>query len=144
MRSKPFRLLLSGIFLLGVALNSGFHLSEAHAQETPNCAEPTTQSEMTECAGLDYEKADGELNAEYQKIRKVLKDRDKASDDSSDSAADALVASQRAWVAFRDANCEVAGFQARGGSMEPMLVSTCLADMSRKRSEELRNLSEGF
>ena len=33
---------------------------------------------------------------------------------------------------------------ARGGSMEPMLISSCLAEMSGKRAEELRQLSEGF
>ena len=59
-------------------------------------------------------------------------------------ATDALVTAQRAWVAFRDANCALSGFQARGGSMEPMLISSCLAEMSGKRAEELRQLSEGF
>lgn len=49
-----------------------------------------------------------------------------------------------AWVSFRDANCEAAGFQARGGTMEPMLVSSCLADMSKKRAEELLTLADGF
>jgi uncharacterized protein YecT (DUF1311 family) len=47
-------------------------------------------------------------------------------------------------VAFRDANCALAGFQARGGSMEPMLISSCLAETSGKRAEELRQVSEGF
>jgi uncharacterized protein YecT (DUF1311 family) len=54
------------------------------------------------------------------------------------------VTAQRAWVAFRDANCALSGFQARGGSMEPMLIASCRAEMSAKRAEELRQLSEGF
>ncbi|CDI09368.1 lysozyme inhibitor LprI family protein [Agrobacterium pusense] len=114
------------------------------AAQEPNCKEPQTQADMTICAGKDYEKADKELNVAYQKLRKLLIERDKAADADGKGATDALVTAQRAWVAFRDANCAVAGFQARGGSMEPMLISSCLAETSGKRAEELRQLSEGF
>ncbi|MFF2319568.1 lysozyme inhibitor LprI family protein [Agrobacterium sp. NPDC058088] len=116
----------------------------AMAQAEPNCKEPQTQADMTICAGKDYEKADKQLNVDYQKLRKLLVERDKAADADGKGATDALVTAQRAWVAYRDANCALAGFQARGGSMEPMLISSCLADMSGKRAEELRQLSEGF
>nr|WP_193600476.1 lysozyme inhibitor LprI family protein [Agrobacterium salinitolerans] len=115
----------------------------ATAQE-PNCKEPQTQADMTICAGKDYEKADKQLNVDYQKLRKLLVERDKAADADGKGAADALVTAQRAWVAFRDANCALSGFQARGGSMEPMLISSCLAEMSTKRADDLRQLSEGF
>ena len=114
------------------------------AAQEPNCKEPQTQADMTICAGKDYEKADKELNVAYQKLRKLLIERDKAADADGKGATDALVTAQRTWVAFRDANCALAGFQARGGSMEPMLISSCLAETSGKRAEELRQLSEGF
>lgn len=114
------------------------------AAQEPNCKEPQTQADMTICAGKDYEKADKELNVAYQKLRKLLIERDKAADADGKGATDALVTAQRSWVAFRDANCALAGFQARGGSMEPMLISSCLAETSGKRAEELRQLSEGF
>lgn len=116
----------------------------ALAQEEPDCKAPETQADMTFCAGKDYDEADSQLNAEYQKVRKQLAARDKSADESGKGASEALVAAQRAWVAFRDANCDAFGFQARGGTMEPMLVSSCLADMSRKRADELRQLAEGF
>ena len=51
---------------------------------------------------------------------------------------------QRGWIAYRDGQCELAGFEARGGSMEPMLVSGCLADLTRKRTKELKEfIGEG-
>ena len=125
-----------------VCVTAGISMPVA-AQE-PNCKEPQTQADMTICAGKDYEKADKQLNAEYQKLRKLLTERDKTADADGKGATDALVTAQRAWVAFRDANCALSGFQARGGSMEPMLISSCLAEMSGKRAEELRQLSEGF
>ena len=125
-----------------ICITAGISMPVA-AQE-PNCKEPQTQADMTICAGKDYEKADKQLNVDYQKLRKLLVERDKAADADGKGAADALVTAQRAWVAFRDANCALSGFQARGGSMEPMLISSCLAEMSTKRADDLRQLSEGF
>ncbi|WP_454701618.1 lysozyme inhibitor LprI family protein [Agrobacterium burrii] len=133
------------LFVAAVLLTvtAGFSMPAA-AQSEPDCKAPETQADMTICAGKDYEKADKQLNAEYQKLRKLLTERDKTADASGKGATDALVTAQRAWVAFRDANCALSGFQARGGSMEPMLISSCLADLSGKRAEELRQLAEGF
>ena len=125
-----------------ICITAGISMPVA-AQE-PNCKEPQTQADMTICAGKDYERADKKLNVEYQKLRKLLTERDKAADADGKGATDALVTAQRNWVAFRDANCALSGFQARGGSMEPMLISSCLADMSGKRAEELKALTDQF
>lgn len=130
-------------FVAALLLTGGLSLPAA-AQDEPDCKAPETQTDMTICAGKDYEKADKQLNAEYQKLRKALTARDKTADADGKGATEALVAAQRAWVAFRDANCALSGFQARGGTMEPMLISSCLAEMSGKRAEELRQLGEGF
>lgn len=140
MPKRSFLSLSASVFLVGLGGATG-----AFSQEDKvNCANPQTQMEMTQCAGEDYDKADKDLNVQYQKLRKLVAERDKSADESTKGAVDALVAAQRAWVAFRDANCDFEGFQARGGSMEPQLVASCLADMSRKRTDELRALSEGF
>lgn len=135
-------LLCGGIIVLTATLLTG--AQDARAQEEPNCAEPVTQRDMNACADIEYDKADKDLNAAYRQLRTKVSDWDKSADEASKGAVDALVAAQRAWVAFRDANCEVAGFQARGGTMESMLVSSCLADMSTKRAAELRELSDGY
>ena len=129
-------IMLSATFLAGA--------QDAWAQEDPNCAEPVTQRDMNACADIEYDKADKDLNAAYKQLRTKMSDWDKSADEESKGAVDALVAAQRAWVAFRDANCEVAGFEARGGTMESMLVSSCLADMSTKRAAELRELSDSY
>nr|WP_234881797.1 lysozyme inhibitor LprI family protein [Agrobacterium larrymoorei] len=119
-------------------------MANVRAEDAPDCSNPQTQFDLNQCAGVDYDKADKELNAEYQKLRKLLADRDKDADENTKGAVEALVAAQRAWVAFRDANCKLSGFQARGGSMEPMIVASCLADMTREQTEELKSLSERF
>lgn len=139
MNPQNFPLAAAALLLL-----TGGAAGPAFADDAPDCKAPQTQADMTICAGKDHDKADKDLNAAYQKLRKQLADRDKTADASSKGATDALVTAQRAWVAFRDANCALSGFQARGGSMEPMLIASCLADMSSKRAEELKALTDQF
>jgi uncharacterized protein YecT (DUF1311 family) len=84
---------------------------------------------MNVCAADGYKKADAELNAAYGKITHRLK--------GGSSATQLLTKAQKAWVAFRDAECQFAGSAAAGGSIQPMIVSGCLEALTRKRTEAL-------
>ncbi|MCO5080295.1 MAG: lysozyme inhibitor LprI family protein [Rhizobiaceae bacterium] len=112
----------------------------AAAQEDLDCENAMAQVELNMCADQDYRKADAELNKIWKEARQTAKelDADQSSDDMKGAEA-ALLAAQRAWITYRDRSCELAGFEARGGSMEPMLVSGCLAEMTRARTKELRS-----
>jgi uncharacterized protein YecT (DUF1311 family) len=116
--------------------------SFAGANAQPDCKEPVTQSDMNICSNLDWQQADKELNTVYRKAVDFAKDEDKSFADQPEleGALKALKKAQRAWVDYRDGQCEGYGFGARGGSMEPMLVSGCLADLTRKRIHELKEL----
>ncbi|WP_223218014.1 lysozyme inhibitor LprI family protein [Rhizobium wenxiniae] len=113
-------------------------------QVQPDCEEPQTQADMTICAGQDLADADKALNAQYQVTRRVLKERDADASTELKGGVEALVKAQRAWLAYRDAQCASVGFQARGGSMEPMLISMCEADLTRKRTAELKALVDNM
>ena len=108
----------------------------ARADDAPNCKDPQDQSSMTQCAGLDFEKADKELNALWPKLKSDAEVSDK--DTGKHEYADALLASQRDWIAFRDAECTWQGFEAHGGSLEPMLVNVCSARLTRERIKQLQ------
>jgi uncharacterized protein YecT (DUF1311 family) len=58
-------------------------------------------------------------------------------------AVKALKKAQRAWIDYRDGHCEGVGFEARGGSMEPMVVSGCKAGLTNNRIRELHDLIKG-
>lgn len=121
----------------------------ALAQEEPkvDCGNAMTQSDMNVCANKDYEAADKELNAVYRTTLTAMQATDKELgeiDPNYVGAVDALKKAQRAWIGYRDGQCDLAGFEARGGSMEPMLVSGCLADLTKKRTAELKSLTEGL
>ena len=50
-----------------------------------------------------------------------------------------LKEAQTAWIKYRDANCQFVGDQYKGGSMRPMIAALCLADVTKRRTTELRN-----
>ncbi|CAD7054512.1 hypothetical protein RHAB21_00556 [Pseudorhizobium halotolerans] len=127
--------MLSAMLLSGVP---------ATAQDDPevDCRNPVTQMEMTYCAEQDFAEADEQLNAQYKVTRQAMKDWDGDAMDGLGSAADALLASQRAWLAFRDAQCALYGYQARGGTMEPMLIYGCQAELTRQRTQQLKEQTD--
>jgi uncharacterized protein YecT (DUF1311 family) len=118
--------------------------SPVAAQDEIDCNNAMAQQDMNACAYKDYEAADAELNAVWKEARTAAKDLDAELSEDLKGAEKALLAGQRGWIAYRDGQCELAGFEARGGSMEPMLVSGCLADLTRKRTKELKeSIGEG-
>ncbi|MCL6707263.1 lysozyme inhibitor LprI family protein [Pseudomonas sp. R2.Fl] len=111
-----------------------------------DCENAQTQTDMNICAGLDYEEADKALNAQWPLTRKAMVEWDKQLGDAQTEpgAEKALLKAQRAWLDYRDGQCEAQGFSVRGGSMEPLVVSSCLAELTRKRTEELKAMADGF
>ena len=110
------------------------------------CDDPQTQLALNTCAGIDFEQADERLNAQWLETVTYMKARDAEIDRAEDSQPghyETLLAAQRAWLAYRDAQCRSEGFLARGGSMHPMLVSQCKAYMTELRTEQLRVLAAG-
>lgn len=118
----------------------------ANPAEEPalDCENAITQQDMNRCAHLDYEEADRALNAQWAETSAVMKKWDaeymELIRDGRPGFYQALLEAQRAWLAFRDAHCLSEGFGARGGSLEPLLVSTCKTRMTKQRTEELREL----
>jgi uncharacterized protein YecT (DUF1311 family) len=108
-----------------------------------DCNNQMAQMEMNICAEQDFEAADAELNAVWKDARKAAKELDAELPEELKGAEKALLAAQRAWIGYRDGQCEVAGFEARGGSMEPMLVSGCKATLTRARTKDLREFIGG-
>jgi uncharacterized protein YecT (DUF1311 family) len=116
----------------------------ALAQDKLNCVDPQAQIEMNMCAWQDFEKADAELNAIWKDAMTAAKALDaEESNPNLKGAAKALLAGQRGWIAYRDGQCELAGWEAHGGSMEPMLESGCKAELTRERTSQLKAFISG-
>ena len=111
----------------------------AFAEEQPDC-ENGSQMELNMCAYNDFQNADVALNKLWPQVKKFAADGDADLDKSQQGYAKALLASQRGWLTYRDGQCELYGFQSRGGSMEPMLVSGCKARLTKARVKELKDI----
>lgn len=112
----------------------------------PDCENAMTQTDMNICAGDAYAEADKALNVQWMATKKAAAVWDDLieSEDRPRGAEERLLKAQRAWLAYRDSQCEALGFTVEGGTMQPLVVSSCLADLTRKRTEELGQLSDGF
>jgi uncharacterized protein YecT (DUF1311 family) len=102
-------------------------VSAAAAQDCDRKDE--TQSGMTICASADFAASDRQLNATYGEIMKRLAD--------DQAGRKRLQAAQRAWVSFRDAECEFQTAMTIGGSIHPMLVAQCRTELTDGRTKQL-------
>lgn len=102
------------------------------------------QQHMNLCWAAQAARADVELNLTYGILRDRMRQLDIAySDMRALSEPDktyehALRDAQRAWIAFRDAECNLRKLEVRGGSWVPTVYSVCLQRMTLERTQELR------
>ncbi|KAF2335101.1 lysozyme inhibitor LprI family protein [Flavobacterium daemonense] len=114
---KNFFLYFSTIFLFGFSTN-------LLAQ---------TQLEMNQIAIDNLKKADNKLNQVYQNLMKKLDEKEK----------NLLIAAQKNWIKFRDSKCDFEKQQYDGGSIQPSIYYTCLAECTEDRIKDLkRNLED--
>ncbi len=104
-----------------------------------DCA-PTDESQMclTFRAGAEYKAQDDKLNKTYGEIVGRLS--------ASPEDKKLLQAAQRAWIAFRDAECAFSNNHSEGGSIHPMLLLMCKTELTKARTEQLSaylNCEEG-
>jgi uncharacterized protein YecT (DUF1311 family) len=100
-----------------IAALVAFPTSHAHAQ---------SQAEMNHQAAKDFAKADAQLNSTYAALMAKLPDAE---------SKRKLKESQRAWIAFRDAE---AAFEGRGGTMAPTLRYATKTELTQQRIKQLK------
>ena len=88
-----------------------------------------SQSEMNIQAQEDAAKADKVLNQVYKKVLASL----------DEDGVKLLKESQRAWIAFRDAEAKFAEDEARGGSMAPLLYFGAVHRLTEERIKQLKD-----
>ncbi|MEO1590331.1 MAG: lysozyme inhibitor LprI family protein [Cyanobacteria bacterium J06632_22] len=96
--------------------------------EKQDCGQLATQSDINTCARANYTVSDRSLNQVYQTLRSTLSSEDKAK----------LTTAEQAWIEFRDAQCEFERSRFDGGSIAPLILSSCLEQITDLRIDELR------
>ncbi|WP_081909349.1 lysozyme inhibitor LprI family protein [Flavobacterium sp. ASV13] len=92
-----------------------------------------TQLEMNQTAINNFKKADDKLNQVYKNLVKKLDEKEKS----------LLITAQKNWIKFRDSKCDFEKQQYDGGSIQPLIYYTCLAESTEDRIKDLkRNLDD--
>jgi len=104
-------------------------LSAANAMDCDNAPDQAT---MNVCADMALKATDTRLNTVYRAITRRLAD--------DPDTLKQLVTAQRAWIAFRDAECTFRSSGVSGGSAYPMVYATCLDGLTRSRLDALKEL----
>ena len=101
-----------------------------------------TQGQMTAQAGARWRAADATMTAQWRTTFAAMKRRDAAvkTRGGGFGYAAATLASQRAWLQYRDAQCVIEGGEFVGGSLQAMTRSGCLARLTTERTRQLKDL----
>ena len=105
-------------------------------------AAPATQTQMgmNYCSYQDYQKADRALNLIWPQVKAKMQALDNSTREWMPEQANGeenLIKAQRAWIDYRDGHCTAEGAEYAGGSIRPLIENTCLASLTRHRTEEL-------
>jgi uncharacterized protein YecT (DUF1311 family) len=106
-----------------------------------NCGDKPSQTAMTMCQAQVSERADAEMNQVWKQVYAQMQrsDREEPATTRSDLGfAPALLASQRAWLKYRDAECQIESYEWRGGSMQSFTYNQCTTALTQERTRQLR------
>ena len=106
----------------------------AAAPQGDPCRTKANQLELTQCADRERAKSEAALSQAYKSLLADLDDEHRP----------LLEKAQSAWLAFRDADCELDASHALGGSMFPMLVADCRSGMADTRVKDIKTLRKNL
>lgn len=112
---------LASIIRAAVLLGMSFNVQSA------DCNHAVDQSTLNRCADQEFEAADARLNTTYKALAQQL----------DTTSLERLKQAQRAWVAYRDAQCAFESEPSKDGSIYPMILSTCMEQATTARTSEL-------
>jgi uncharacterized protein YecT (DUF1311 family) len=93
---------------------------------------------MTECIWSHYRDADAELNRVWRDVLATIEGADYLPANEIAAWRDELVQAQRAWVQFKEHDCEGAvAYEWYGGSGADAAVGACLYSHTRARIDDL-------
>lgn len=92
-----------------------------------------TQSEMNEEAFNAYTLADKKMYETYKLILANLSTKDEK---------DLLIASQKAWIVYKEAHCKSIAKGYEGGSMQPLIYNSCMEGITNERINQLNQYNE--
>ena len=124
------------LFLALVAAMAAAPMARA---QVPNPIDCNRAVELNYCADREYQKADEALNDAYRQVLESVKSSQGEPPYDAKSWENELRGAQRAWIAFRDADCKaLTPMEWSGGSGTTLAVLTCMIEATKARTSALR------
>jgi uncharacterized protein YecT (DUF1311 family) len=103
-----------------------------------DCTVINDSNQIYLCSQEKKKENDMQLNLTYKQLISKIKQTYAGHDELKENYLDTIKKSQQTWLRFRDSNCEVYAFQIEQSSQaHETTTNECVADMSKKRIEEL-------
>lgn len=109
------------------------------ANDCQNLPGGSTTLGIVGCIQAETSVWDALLNEEYRATRDAMRAADAAYGGAIDRT-EALLKAQRAWIAFRDADCAAAYARWQDGSIRNVVASNCHMTMTAARAIALRDM----
>jgi uncharacterized protein YecT (DUF1311 family) len=109
-------------------------------QDAWPCDQANTTVDMISCAEREFRKHDADMSRAYRELVDRAKTMNTPEQGYGPPPLDALQQSQRAWLAFRDADCHWKSTSFYGGTGQAVIAANCRAVMTRDRAAELRSM----
>lgn len=127
--------MLRALFLLTLIAPTAAH---AGASTNIDCSAARASAEVEHCAALAQQKTEEALNVTYKTLVTELSRPDTEQDHYTAYRKQLLVA-QRAWIAFRDADCAAQHEMHRTSAIGNTLLLNCKQQRAEQRIKELQN-----
>lgn len=113
------------------------------AETVPDCKNTSNQIEISECALIEWRKADADLNRQWKLTLATVK-RNGDGAISAAQTADYLLKAQRAWITYREAHCDSLHPYTMRVQLDYSLNVWCQTGLTQARIEELRDLEKAY
>lgn len=113
-------------------LASAVVYGEEAQQSYDDCQQSAvTTTDIVACITEAFEREDQRLNDNYQQLRSQL----------SDPRKEQLLTAQRAWIAYKEANCDFYA-DPEGGTLARISANSCVLTETTHRADELEELMQ--
>ncbi|MEC4722565.1 lysozyme inhibitor LprI family protein [Noviherbaspirillum sp. CPCC 100848] len=101
-----------------------------------DCGKAITTPDINQCASIEQKKVEANLNKVYQRVLKSLGQQD-APQPSSAAMRTSFIAAQRAWIKFREADCDAVYQKYADGTIRTVMYIGCMQHHAERRIKDL-------
>lgn len=107
-----------------------------------NCESPENTIEINECAAIQQDRVEKELNIVYSRVfNSITKESEEGVDGKSDLKK-RFIEAQRNWIKFRETDCDAIYLHWYPGSIRGIRSINCMRSRAEQRIKELMEYEE--